>query len=228
MIKNHLSHIAFILDGNKRWAKKNNLTNLNGYVKGFENIKKIVDHSINIKLTNLTLFTLSSENLNRPSVNLIYDIIYKNFSNLLDELINKKNIKINIFGSRENLPKKINEIFNDAEKLSINNKNLNLNLAFNYGFKDEIRDVLIKFNSTIKDKLSLNEEEIRKLFYLGSTPDPEILIRTGGYKRLSNFIMYNLTYTELFFTETLWPDFKTSELDKIVESFSNINRKYGL
>ena len=228
MIKNHLSHIAFILDGNKRWAKKNNLTNLNGYVKGFENIKKIVDHSINIKLTNLTLFTLSSENLNRPSVNLIYDIIYKNFSNLLDELINKKNIKINIFGSRENLPNKINEIFNDAEKLSINNKNLNLNLAFNYGFKDEIRDVLIKFNSTIKDKLSLNEEEIRKLFYLGSTPDPEILIRTGGYKRLSNFIMYNLTYTELFFTETLWPDFKTSELDKIVESFSNINRKYGL
>tara|TARA_Y100001970_G_C14140067_1_gene806564 strand:- start:329 stop:1015 length:687 start_codon:yes stop_codon:yes gene_type:complete len=228
LIKNHLSHIAFILDGNKRWAKKNNLTNLNGYVKGFENIKKIVDHSINIKLTNLTLFTLSSENLNRPSVNLIYDIIYKNFSNLLDELINKKNIKINIFGSRENLPKKINEIFNDAEKLSINNKNLNLNLAFNYGFKDEIRDVLIKFNSTIKDKLSLNEEEIRKLFYLGSTPDPEILIRTGGYKRLSNFIMYNLTYTELFFTETLWPDFKTSELDKIVESFSNINRKYGL
>ncbi len=228
MIKNHLNHIAFILDGNKRWAKKNNLSNINGYLKGFENIKNITEYSIKIKLSDLTLFTLSSENLNRPSVNIIYEIIYNNFSKLIDELISKNNIKIKVFGSRENLPNKIVQIFNDAEKLTLNNKNLNLNLAFNYGFKEEIKDIFNKFKSQNSNNSDLNDEEIRKLFYLSSQKDPDILVRTGGYKRLSNFIMYNLTYTELFFTETLWPDFSTSELDNIIKTFSNINRKYGL
>tara|TARA_Y100000768_G_C23963505_1_gene676678 strand:+ start:38 stop:721 length:684 start_codon:yes stop_codon:yes gene_type:complete len=225
---NNLSHIALILDGNKRWAKKNNQTNLQGYTKGFENIKNIVSYSLNKKLSYLTLFALSSENFNRSSINLIYDIIYKNFSNTFTDLIEKKDVRIKIFGSKENLPKKIIEIFNNIEKLSINNKSLNLNIAFNYGFKDEIRNI---FKKIINEKININSDDnksINNLFYLGSITDPDLLIRTGGYKRLSNFIMYNLTYTELFFTDTLWPDFSENEFNSIIDRYLKIERKYGL
>jgi undecaprenyl diphosphate synthase len=228
LITNKLSHIALILDGNKRWAKKHHLQNLSAYNKGFENIKKITDHSLLLKLSDLTLFTLSSENFKRPSINLIYEIIYSNFSNLFEQLIKNNNIKIKIFGSRENLPNKVIEIFDQAEKLSSNNNSLNLNLAFNYGFKDEIKSVLLRYKKNINKINVDNEKEINSLFSLGQIKDPDILIRTGGYQRLSNFIMYNLTYTELFFTKTLWPDFTTEELDKIISNYSNIDRKYGL
>ena len=206
----------------------NNQTNLQGYTKGFENIKNIVSYSLNKKLSYLTLFALSSENFNRSSINLIYDIIYKNFSNTFTDLIEKKDVRIKIFGSKENLPKKIIEIFNNIEKLSINNKSLNLNIAFNYGFKDEIRNI---FKKIINEKININSDDnksINNLFYLGSITDPDLLIRTGGYKRLSNFIMYNLTYTELFFTDTLWPDFSENEFNSIIDRYLKIERKYGL
>ncbi len=228
MVKNNLSHVALILDGNNRWAKKNNLQKINGYKAGFSNIKKITYHSLSKKISDLTLFTLSSENYKRPSVNILYELIYSNFSDLFEELINKKNIKIKIFGSRLNLPRKIIDIFEEAENYSSNNKALNLNIAFNYGFKEEIKEVLKKFKKNINDINIENDNEIRDLFFLKSISDPDILIRTGGYKRLSNFIMFNLTYTELFFSNTLWPEFSTNEYDIILEKYANINRKYGL
>ena len=228
MIKNNLSHIAFILDGNKRWAKKNKLSNLDGYKAGFEKIKIIVDHCYNKNILNLTLFALSSENFKRPSINILYEIIYNNFSNLIDDLTDKKDIKINIFGNKENLPSKILNIFERAENLTKNNKSLNLNIAFNYGFRDEIKYVLENFKNNFETFNLEDSNKIRSLFYLGNIPDPDILIRTGGYQRLSNFIMYNLTYTEMFFSETLWPDFTSDELDQIIDKFANIKRTYGL
>ncbi len=225
---NNLNHIALILDGNKRWSIINNKSNLYGYTKGFENIKKLVLYSLSKQIPNLTMFALSSENYKRSSINLIYDIIYQNFSETFNELVEKKGVRIKIFGSRENLPKKIINIFNEIESLSLNNKNLKLNIAFNYGFKEEISKILKKINNN-KNMINLEDKnEINNLFYLGSSPDPDILIRTGGYKRLSNFIMYNLTYTELFFTETLWPDFSEKEFNSIIDQFFKINRKYGL
>lgn len=223
-----ISHIALILDGNKRWAKKNKLSKIAGYNTGFKKIQEIVNFSLNIKLKNLTLFTLSSENFYRPSVNIIYDIIYNNFSKLLDDLITKNNIKIKIFGKRDNLPEKIKEIFDKAEKLTNKNTNLNLNLAFNYGFKDEIKQVLLNFKNNLNNINLENDKDINSLFYLGSLPDPDLLIRTGGYKRISNFIMYNLTYSELFFSETLWPEFNIKEFEQIIDDYYKINRKYGL
>ena len=225
---NNLEHIALILDGNKRWAKKNNFSNFIGYSKGFENIRNLVNFSLNIKLKNLTLYALSSENFHRSSLDLIYDIIYKNFSKYFNDLVVDNGVKIKIFGSRKNLPKKILDIFENIENLSLNNNALNLNIAFNYGFKNEIKKVLnrVKDNSL---KINLNnQQEIDNLFDIGAFPDPDILIRTGGYKRLSNFIMYNLTYTELFFTDTLWPEFSEKEFKDIITKFSNISRKYGL
>ena len=225
---NKLNHIALILDGNKRWAKKNKLSNINGYTKGFENIKNLVTYSLSKKIPYLTIFTLSSENFNRSSINVIYEIIYDNFSKTFNDLVKEKGVKIKIFGSRKNLPNKLLEIFQNIEETSLNNKNLILNIAFNYGFKDEIKQIL---KNIITNEVNIkvdNDKDINNLFFLGSLPDPDILIRTGGHKRLSNFIMYNLTYTELFFTQTLWPDFSEDEFNSIINQYFNIDRKYGL
>jgi undecaprenyl diphosphate synthase len=227
-LPNHkLEHIAFILDGNKRWAKKNNINLKNAYKKGLENISDLVVNCIDIKLKYLTLFTLSSENIKRQSVNNIFQVIYDDFSFFFEKIIKEQKIKIKIIGSKQNLPTKILKLINHCEHETKNNKSLILNLAFNYGFKNEIRDVLKK----IKDDTSISistDEDINKLFFLGNIQDPDLLIRTGGEKRLSNFIMYNLTYTEIFFIDTLWPDFKFVELKNIISEYYNIKRTYGL
>ena len=225
---NNLNHVALILDGNKRWAKKNKFSNIYGYSKGFENIKNIVKYSLSIKLPILTIFALSSENFYRSSITTIYNIIYDNFSNVFDELVKDNGVRIRIIGSKDNLPTKILEIFEKIEDMSSQNKNLNLNIAFNYGFKNEIKNIIKKISSQKENLNILNEKDLNELFYLGSFPDPDILIRTGGYQRLSNFIMYNLTYTELFFTKTLWPEFSENEFQSLIDQFVKINRKYGL
>ncbi len=227
-MQNNLNHIALILDGNKRWSKRNKFNQLSGYSEGFNNIRNIINFLLTYKLKYLTIFALSSENFNRTSLNLIYEIIYQNFSKLLDDLVKDNDVKIKIFGSRQELPQKIIDIFNEAEKISINNSKLQINIAFNYGFKEEIKKIIKNIIDNRKDFSFYNDEEIKNLFYLGNIPEPDLLIRTGGYKRLSNFIMFNLTYTELFFTDTLWPDFSNNELQEIINNYKNINRKYGL
>ena len=227
MLNNNPEHIAFILDGNKRWAKKNNINLKNSYKKGLENISNLISSCINIKLKYLTLFTLSSENIQRQSVSNIFQVIYEDFSFFFDKIIEEKKVKIKIIGSKINLPSKILKLIDHCEYETKNNKQLILNLAFNYGFKNEIKQVLqkIKDNSSIK---LTSSEDIKKLFLLGNIKDPDLLIRTGGEKRLSNFIMYNLTYTEIFFIDTLWPDFKFEELKILITKYNSIKRSYGL
>ena len=227
MLNNNPEHIAFILDGNKRWAKKNNINLKNSYKKGLENISNLISSCINIKLKYLTLFTLSSENIQRQSVSNIFQVIYEDFSFFFDKIIEEKKVKIKIIGSKLNLPSKILKLIEHCEYETKNNNQLILNLAFNYGFKNEIQQVLQK----VKDDLSItltNSKDIKKLFLLGNIKDPDLLIRTGGEKRLSNFIMYNLTYTEIFFIDTLWPDFKDEELKIIITKYNSIKRTYGL
>ena len=221
-------HIAIILDGNKRWASKNNISVLEGYKKGLEKIKIITQSNLEKKIPYLTLFTLSSENLFRNTINNIFQIILDNFEKFMYEIIDKNKIKIRVIGRRDNLPKKIINIINKCENLTSNNKELTLNLAFNYGFKNEILDVIQKI---IKSKKLINPNdlsEINNLFYLGDIPDPDILIRTGGHRRLSNFILYNLSYTEIFFIDTLWPDFSVLEFNKIISEYYEIEKNYGL
>ena len=227
MPNNNLEHIALILDGNKRWAKKNNINLKNAYKKGLENILELINKSLLIKLKYLTLFTLSSENIKRQSVNNIFQVIYDDFAFFFEKIIGENKVKIKIIGSKLNLPNKILEIIDHCEYETKNNNQLILNLAFNYGFKNEIEQVL----QQIKNEPSINitnPEDIKKLFFIGNIKDPDLLIRTGGEKRLSNFIMYNLTYTEIFFIDTLWPDFKFEELKKIIAKFNTIKRNYGL
>ena len=227
MPKNKLDHIAFILDGNKRWAKKNNIDLKIAYKNGLDNIFNLINNCIEIKLKYLTLFTLSSENINRTSVNNIFQVIYEDFSFFFNKIIKEKKVKIRIIGSKNNLPKKILQLIEHCENKTKDNNQMLVNLAFNYGFKDDIKQVLekIKENSLIKID---NEEKIKKLFLLGNIPDPDFLIRTGGEKRLSNFIMYNLTYSEIFFIDTLWPDFKLKEFQDIISEYNKISRRYGL
>ena len=221
-------HIAIILDGNKRWASKNNLSILEGYKQGLEKIKIITQLNLEKKIPYLTLFTLSSENLLRTSINNIFKIILDHFEEFLYEIIDKNKIKIRIIGRRDNLPKKIINIINKCENLTSNNKELILNLAFNYGFKNEISDVIQKIIKSKKLIKPYDSSEIRNLFYLGDIPDPEILIRTGGQRRLSNFILYNLSYTELFFVDTLWPDFSILEFNQIISEYYKIKKNHGL
>jgi len=224
---NNLDHIAFILDGNKRWAKKNNINLKSAYKKGLENISELIINCINIKIKYLTLFTLSSENIKRQSINNIFQVIYEDFSFFFDKIIEEKKVKIKVIGSKLNLPIKILKLIEHCEYQTQNNNQLILNLAFNYGFKNEIQQVLQKIKDNLSIKLT-NSEDIKKLFLLGDIKDPDLLIRTGGEKRLSNFIMYNLTYTEIFFIDTLWPDFKFEELKLIINKYSTITRTYGL
>ena len=221
-------HIAIILDGNKRWASKNNRSVMEGYNRGLDKIRIIMQANLEKKIPYLTLFTLSSENLFRNSINNIFKIILNCFEKFLNEIIDENKIKIRIIGRRNNLPKKIINILNKCEDLTSKNKELTLNLAFNYGFKNEISNVIEKI---IKSKKLINPQnlsEINDLFDLGNIPDPDILIRTGGHKRLSNFILYNLSYTEIFFIDTLWPDFSILEYNQIISEYYKIERNYGL
>ena len=221
-------HIAIILDGNKRWASKNNRSVMEGYNRGLDKIRIIMQANLEKKIPYLTLFTLSSENLFRTSINNIFEIILNCFEKFLQEIIDENKIKIRIIGRRNNLPKKIINIINKCEDLTSKNKELTLNLAFNYGFKNEISNVIEKI---IKSKKLINPQnlsEINDLFDLGNIPDPDILIRTGGHKRLSNFILYNLSYTEIFFIDTLWPDFSILEYNQIISKYYKIERNYGL
>lgn len=227
MLDNRLDHIAFILDGNKRWSKKNNVSLKYAYKIGLENINKLIVNSLEIEIPFLTLYTLSSENLNRNSVSNIFQVIYDDFSNFFEKIIIEKKVKVNIIGSRKNLPNKILNLISHCEEKTQNNRLMILNLAFNYGFKDEIKSVIKKIKDNIEVDIN-DEDSINKLFYLGTIPDPDILIRTGGDKRLSNFIMYNLTYTEIFFIDTLWPDFNNNDLLNVIKEYKSTSRRYGL
>ena len=211
------------MDGNQRWSKKNNKKIEEGYLAGFNNLEKIINYCLKINIKYITVFALSSENLQRNSSYLIFKIIRKIYKKLLKDLNNKK-ININIVGEKKNLPEDILKIFNKIQYFK--NDNLQLNIAFNYGTQYEVKNIIESF---IKDNSKkINLKMIRQKMYLGNMPDPEILIRTGGFQRLSNFMLLNLSYSDLFFTNTLWPEFSINELEKIFNQYSNIKKNYGL
>ena len=227
---NSIRHLSIILDGNKRWAKNKNLQIKDAYSEGINNVLKVSEILIQKNIKYLSVFTLSTENLKRKSVNIIFNSIFDNFSEFLKKIIKEKSIKIKVIGERDNLPEKLKSLINEAEIKTLKNKKLTLFLAFNYGFKSELISAFKKGYEEIKNNNELIIEKLNfnNLFYLQDTPDPDILIRTGGFKRLSNYLMFNLSYTELFFTNTLWPDFSRNELENILNEFKKIKRNYGL
>ena len=212
------------MDGNQRWASINKKNKLEGYLAGLNNLKLIIDKCIEKKIKNLTVYALSSENIKRASSKIIFNLIIDKHKEFLKELLKNNIININIIGEKTNIPKDILNIFKSLIKKK--NPIINLNIVFNYGSLDEM--VYIVNNFIINKNKKINKNSVRSSMYLGHIPDPDILIRTGGYQRLSNFILLNLSYTELFFTNTLWPDFSHNELESILLKFSKVNRNYGL
>ena len=212
------------MDGNQRWALINNKSKIQGYLSGLNNLKLIINQCIERKIKYLTVYALSTENIKRTSSKIIFDLIRKKHKDFLNELLKDDIININIIGEEKNIPKDILDIFKLPNKKR--NPAINLNIVFNYGTQDEI--IYIVKNILNHTDKKINKNTIRSNMYLGNIPDPDLLIRTGGYQRLSNFILLNLSYTELYFTNTLWPDFNQKNLDDILAKFSELNRNYGL
>lgn len=221
---NKLNHVAFIMDGNGRWGLKHKKNRNLGHLEGVNTVKKIVDASIKLNIPIVTFYVFSSENWNRPAreIKYLFKLIYQYFKSELKNIV-KNNIKINILGRNKKLPTKIKQILNKITKLTKNNKKIIVNLAINYGSKNEIIDSLKKIKL---NKLNINENSINKFLYT-RLPFPDILIRTGGQKRLSNFMLWQLAYAELFFLEKLWPDFNKNDLKTILKKYYKIKRNFG-
>jgi len=219
---NKLNHVAFIMDGNGRWGQKKKKGRNFGHLHGVKAVKKIVEASLKIKIPIVTFYVFSTENWKRPKseINFLFKLIISYFKKELKSVI-ANGIKINIIGNTKKLPYKIRSSLNDATNYTKKNKKIIVNLAINYGSKLEIFNALKK----VKNKLSVQNFE--KNLYTNKMPNPDILIRTGGYQRLSNFLLWQLAYTELFFLKKLWPDFNSKDLSRIIKRYKYIKRNYG-
>ena len=221
---NNLSHVAFIMDGNGRWGKKKGKGRNFGHLKGLETVKEIVGESIKLNIPFITFYVFSTENWKRPKseINFLFKLIKNYFNREITNVV-KKGIKLNIFGELKKLPKAVKIILKKSLILTKNNKKIVVNLAINYGSKHEIIEAIKK----IKKKKLITEKDIAENLYSKNIPDPEILIRTGGHNRLSNFLLWQLAYSELYFLKKLWPDFQARDLKKIVLNYKKIKRNFG-
>ena len=223
---NKLNHVAIIMDGNGRWGLKNKRSRNYGHAQGLKTVETIIKLSIKQKIPFLTLYTFSTENWKRPEseINFLFDLIRKSLKKEIKSII-KQGIKINIIGKKAGLPKDIKRTIKIIEKKTFHNKTITLNLALNYGSKEEIINACKSFSKAKEKEINVNSFE--KKLYTKDMLDPEILIRTGGAKRLSNFLLWQLAYTEIFFVDKLWPDFNEKDFNKILNKFYNIERKFG-
>ena len=221
---NPLNHVAIIMDGNGRWGIKNKNSRNAGHREGLKTIEKIIKQTIKKKISFLTLYAFSTENWKRPKkeidylFNLLEDFLVKK----LDEF-HKNRIKLKIIGTK-NFSPKLNRLLKYAEKKTLNNKTLQINLALNYGSKSELIDALRKLKNNNK---KISEKNLIKYLQTFKIPDPDFLIRTGDTKRLSNFLLWQLAYSEIFFEKKLWPDFNERDFDKIIRKYQSIKRNFG-
>ena len=223
---NELNHVAIIMDGNGRWGLKKKRSRNYGHLQGIKIVETVIKICIKKKIPFLTLYTFSTENWKRPEneINFLFNLIRKSLKKKLKQII-KQGVKINIIGRKQGLPNDIKKTINIIQKKTINNKTITLNLALNYGAKDEILNALKMLVN--KSKKKINHKNFEKNLYTYGMPDPEILIRTGGNKRLSNFMLWQIAYTEIFFIDKLWPDFNERDFNDIIYNFNKIKRNFG-
>jgi undecaprenyl diphosphate synthase len=219
---NKLQHIAFIMDGNGRWGEKKKKSRNYGHLKGLETVKKVVSNSIKFKIPIITFYVFSSENWKRPKteINFLFKLIDQYFSKEIDNVI-KQGIKLNILGELNQLPNNVKKTLKRCTQLTKKNRRILVNLAINYGSKKEI------FNAFKKIKNRFTFKNFEKNLYTKNMPNPEILIRTGGHQRLSNFMLWQLAYAELFFVNKLWPDFNSKDYQTIIRKYKKIRRNFG-
>ena len=221
---NTIKHVAIIMDGNGRWGLKKKKNRNFGHKKGLLTVEKVIKETIKNKVRYLTLFAFSTENWKRPKNEIKY--LFKLLENFIKERIvefNKNNIKLKIIGIKK-FSTKLNKLLSDSEKKTKKNNKLQINLALNYGSKDEIIHTIKKL---VKKNKKINEKNISKFLFTGSIPDPDILIRTGNTHRLSNFLLWQIAYSEIFFEKKLWPDFNEKDYNKILNKFKKIKRNFG-
>jgi len=225
-------HIAIIMDGNARWAKKNNLSLFTGHKQGVENIKEIAQACIDFKVKYLTLYAFSSENWQRSKseVENLLKLLDNYLDNNLKPLVDN-DIKINIFGDFTKIPNKILTKVKQAQEKTNNNKSLILNVAFSYGARQEIVEATKKIafgvlNNQIEID-NINQELFSKNLYNPNLPDPDLLIRTAGDLRVSNFLLWQIAYSELFFSNAYWPEFNKKNLEEAIFDFNKRERRYG-
>ena len=221
---NPLKHVAIIMDGNGRWGLKNKNSRNAGHKAGLKTVEKIIKETIKNKIKFLTLYAFSTENWKRPKkeIDFLFDLLENFLINRLNDL-NKQNIKLKIIGTK-NFSSKLNKLLNQSEKKTFKNKKLQINLALNYGSKIELINA---FKELKKNKENINEKNFKKYLQTKDIPDPDILIRTGNTKRLSNFLLWQLAYSEIFFEKKLWPDFNERDYNKIIKNYKNIKRNFG-
>ena len=222
---NKLKHVAIIMDGNGRWGlKKKNSRNF-GHKQGLQTVEIILKKTIEKKIPYLTLFSFSTENWKRPrgEIRFLLNLIREYFDKHLDKII-KQGVRIRIFGQINKFPKDVKKILNKVQNKTKKNTKINVILALNYGSRDEI---LYAIKNMFRKKLKINKSNFENQLYTLNIPDPDILIRTGGKKRLSNFLLWQMAYTELFFVKKLWPDFNSNDLMKILNKFKSIKRNFG-
>ena len=222
---NPIKHVAIIMDGNGRWGVKHKQSRNAGHRTGLKTVDLIINHCIKHKIKFLTLYTFSSENWKRPKNEIVF--LFKLLENFLQKKISKiieKDIKLKFIGELNKLPTKLQKLIKLSEKKTFNKKTLQVNIALNYGSKIELINTIKKIK---QKKITINEKNIDNNLYTKHLPNPDILIRTGNTHRLSNFLLWQLSYTEIFFEKKLWPDFKGKDFDKIMNKFKNIKRNFG-
>jgi len=221
---NPLNHVAIIMDGNGRWGIKHKNSRHAGHKEGLKVIDNIIKLSIEKKIKYLTLFVFSKDNWKRPKaeINYLFNLLY-NFLNKKMNYLNNNNIKLNIIGNK-NFSKKIKKLLITSENLTKKNSLLQINLALNYGSREEI---LRSVKKIIKKKTLINDKNLSDNLYTKNIPDPDILIRTGDTRRLSNFLLWQLSYTEIFFEKKLWPDFNKNDFKKIINKYYKTKRNFG-
>ena len=221
---NPLKHVAIIMDGNGRWGLKNKNSRNAGHKAGLITVEKIIKETIRNNIKFLTLYAFSTENWKRPKkeINFLFNLL-ENFLKEKIEDLNKQKIRLKIIG-RKNFSNKLNDLLNLSEKKTLKNKRLQINLALNYGSKAEL---IYSFKELAKKKELINEKNIKKYLETKDMPDPDILIRTGNTKRLSNFLLWQIAYSEIFFEKKLWPDFNEKDYYKIIKKYKSIKRNFG-
>ena len=222
---NLLNHVAIIMDGNGRWGLKHKKSRNAGHRAGLNSVENIINECLKINIKYLTLYTFSTENWKRPKkeINFLFNLLENFLTNKIDNLI-KKNIKLKFIGEINKLPKKLKALIKKSELKTSKNLSLQVNVALNYGSKNEI---VQSIKNIKKKRIIINKENIDKNLFTKNIIDPDILIRTGNTQRLSNFMLWQLAYTEIFFEKKLWPDFNISDFKKILNRFKIIKRNYG-
>jgi undecaprenyl diphosphate synthase len=222
---NPIKHVAIIMDGNGRWGLKNKGSRNSGHRAGLNTVEQIIEETVKLKIKYLTLYTFSTENWKRPKKEISF--LFTLLENFLQKKINnliKNEIRLKILGNKKKFSTKLQTLLNESEKKTLKNKKLQINLALNYGSKNEIINAakIIK-----RKKLKITEKNISDNLFTRNIPNPDLLIRTGNTKRLSNFLLWQIAYTEIFFEKKLWPDFKKNDYTKIINEFKSLKRNFG-